>query len=388
MSSYVSRINESGSKLWKNNSPLLNSLNIELTERCNNNCVHCFINLPEKDSQVKSKELTNEDLKRILTEAAALGALNVRFTGGEPLLREDFEDIYLFTRRLGLKVRLFTNARLITPRLADLFTRVPLMEKIEISVYGMRKETYEAVTRIAGSYEEFQRGVNLLIDRKIPFVVKGALLPFNRDDVDIFEKWASTIPWMEGPPSHSMFFDLRGRRDSLSKNRLIETMRVSPEDGISFLSRRREEYVKGVSEFCSKFLRPPGDMLFSCGAGKRVCLDAYGVLQPCISLRHPDTVYDLKSGTLKNALIDFFPRLRKTRATNSDYLTRCARCFLKALCEQCPAKSWMEYGSLDSPAEYFCEIAHAQARDIGMLGEKENAWEVENWMERIKWMQI
>ena len=57
----------------------------------------------------------------MLTEAAGLGALSVRITGGEPLLRPDFEDLYVFARRLGLEVLLFTNARLITPELADLF---------------------------------------------------------------------------------------------------------------------------------------------------------------------------------------------------------------------------------------------------------------------------
>ena len=61
------------------------------------------------------------------------------------------------------------------------------------------------------------------------------------------------------------------------------------------------------------------------------------------------------------------PRLRELRATNPEYLRRCARCFLKGLCEQCPAKSWAEHGTLDTPVEYLCEVAHAQARWLGWL---------------------
>jgi radical SAM protein with 4Fe4S-binding SPASM domain len=107
------------------------------------------------------------------------------------------------------------------------------------------------------------------------------------------------------------------------------------------------------------------------------------MLQPCLSLRHPDTVYNLKSGSLRDALINFFPRLRELKASNPEYLARCARCFLRSLCEQCPAKSWTEDGTLDTPVEYFCQIAHAQARDLGLLREREDAWEVTNWKERI-----
>ena len=87
--------------------------------------------------------------------------------------------------------------------------------------------------------------------------------------------------------------------------------------------------------------------------------------------------------TLKRALEESFPAMREIRATNPDYLRRCARCFLKGLCEQCPAKSWMEYGTLDTPVEYLCQVAHAQARFLGLLGKEESAWEVEDWKERV-----
>ena len=134
--------------------------------------------------------MTTEQVKDILQQAADLGCLQVRFTGGEPLLRPDFEELYLYARRLGLKVLLFTNARLITPHLADLFAHIPPLVTIEITVYGMRRESYEAVTRGPGSFAQFWRGVNLLLERNVPFVVKSALLPQNKHEMDEFEAWA------------------------------------------------------------------------------------------------------------------------------------------------------------------------------------------------------
>ena len=135
---YTKKINISEATLWHGKGPLLSRLNLELTERCNNDCIHCNINRPEGDGGARGRELKTEEWETLLQQAAELGALSVRFTGGEPLLREDFEALYLFARRLGLRVQLFTNGRLITPRLADLFARIPPLEKIEITVYGMR----------------------------------------------------------------------------------------------------------------------------------------------------------------------------------------------------------------------------------------------------------
>ena len=384
-SNYVTKISANKTSFWKNSKPFLGRLDMEITERCNNNCIHCYINLPTDDPEAEKKELSTQEIKNILKEAVSLGCMTVRFTGGEPLLREDFEELYVFARKQGLKVLVFTNATLIDEHMVDLFTAIPPLEKIEITVYGMKKNSYESVTRISGSFEAAWKGIKLLLERKIPFVVKGALLPDNKEEIAEFEKWAATIPWMDRPPSYSMFFDLRCRRDNIDKNRHIKNLRFSAKDGLKILTRRKDKYIKKMKEFCSKFMHPPGDKLFSCGAGcGGGCVDAYGYFQPCMMVRHPDCICDLKTVSLKNALTDFFPKIREMKSENLDYLGHCAKCFLKGLCEQCPAKSWMEHGTLDTSVEYLCEIAHIQARYMGLIKDDEKAWEVNNWKERIK----
>ncbi|MCU0593882.1 MAG: radical SAM protein [Desulfobacterota bacterium] len=381
---YIVRLSSQRAPLWESKKPLLLELDLELTERCNNNCLHCSINLPADDRGAQKRERSTEAVELALKEAASLGCLTVRFTGGEPLLRRDFEELYLYARRLGLKVLLFTNATLITPSLAELFSRIPPLEKIEVTVYGMKRTSYEAATRTPGSFEAAWRGINLLLEKKVPFVVKGALLPPNKDEVKAFENWASTLPWMEGPPSYAMFFDLRCRRDE-KKSVSIRKIRTAPEEGVRFLARRNQERLKEMKAFCSRFIGPPGDDLFSCGAGVNGgCLDAYGRFQLCMDLRHPDTVYDLTRGSLNEAMKRFFPQVRAMKAKHPGYLARCARCFLKGLCEQCPGKSWMEHGTLDTPVEYLCDIAHAEARQIGLLDAREKGWEVKDWRERIR----
>ena len=86
----------------------------------------------------------------------------------------------------------------------------------------------------------------------------------------------------------------------------------------------------------------------------------------------------------KEALTVFFPKLREMKAENPEYLKRCARCFIRGLCGQCPARSWIEHGTFDSPVEYLCRVAHSRAQDLGLLHKGESAFEVENWHERIR----
>jgi MoaA/NifB/PqqE/SkfB family radical SAM enzyme len=401
-SKYVTKLKPDQVALWQDKKPLLGGLDMELTERCNNNCIHCCINLPADHRAARERELSTEEIKAILSEAAALGAMQVRFTGGEPLLRPDFEDLYLFARRLGMRVLIFTNARLITPHLADLFARIPPLVTIEVTVYGMHAASYEAVTRAPGSFAQFWRGVNLLLDRRVPFIVKSALLPPNRAEIAEFEAWAKTIPWMTRRPSYAMNFDLRNRRDDARKNAQIAALRLSPPETVAMLTRDEAKYRQEMHEFASKFMGPPGDVLFRCGAGHGMCIDAYGRAQPCMGIRAPELTVDVvgagsprPSGSSRprnqgeetsplQAALAQFAALRDLRATNPEYLRRCARCFLKGLCEQCPAKSWAEHGTLDTPVEYLCQVAHAQARDLGLLGEDEHGWEVIDWRERIE----
>ena len=381
---YVKKIRTGEARLWPSRKPALTRLDIELTERCNNDCVHCSVNRPAGDREARGREWGAESWKKLLDEAAALGCLVVRLTGGEPLLRDDFEEIYIHARRLGLRVMIFTNATLVTPGLARLLEDMPPLEAVEVSVYGMKKETYEAVTRAPGSFDAFRRGLGLLRENGVPFIVKGAVLPATRGEMDEFEAWAAGLPGAAGLPSHALLFDLRSRREGL-KNALISSLRTDADEFVRFSRRYGEEAVGEWRDLCARSGGGHGGRLFSClPSGGSAAVDPYGRLQYCLGLRHPATVYNLAAGSLREAVTEFLPAVRDTRSAGRAYLERCGRCFLKGLCEQCPAKSWAEHGTLDTPVEYFCGIAHAQAVAAGLLEPGEKAWTVTDGAARTK----
>jgi len=381
---YVKKIRSGEARLWPSRRPPLTRLDIELTERCNNDCVHCSVNRPAGDREARGREWGAESWKKLLDEAAALGCLVVRLTGGEPLLRDDFEEIYIHARRLGLRVMIFTNAALVTPGLARLLKDMPPLEAVEVSVYGMKEHTYEAVTRTPGSFDAFRRGLGFLREHGVPFIVKGAVLPATRGEMDEFEAWAAGLPGAAGLPSYALLFDLRSRRDG-RKNALISSLRTDADEFVRVSRRHGEDAVGEWRDFCARSGGGRGGRLFSClPSGGSAAIDPYGRLQYCLSLRHPATVYDLATGSLREAVTEFLPAVRDMRSAGRAYLERCGRCFLKGLCEQCPAKSWAEHGTLDTPVEYFCGIAHAQAVAAGLLEPGEKAWTVTDGVARTK----
>ena len=139
MSSHHVEIQEFGlwEKMGDRRRPL--SFDLELTARCNNDCRHCYINLPAGDRAARAAELTTAEILDIAGQAADLGALWCLVTGGEPLLRDDFTEIYLGLKRLGLLISVFTNACLVTPAHVELFRQYPPRD-IEVSVYGATRE--------------------------------------------------------------------------------------------------------------------------------------------------------------------------------------------------------------------------------------------------------
>lgn len=354
--------------LWekiKNNRNVV-SFDLEITARCNNNCRHCYINLPVRDRQVKSKELSLNQMKNIIDQSADLGALWCLITGGEPLLREDFIDIYLYLKKKGFLVSVFTNASLITKEHIDIFKKYPPWN-IEVTVYGVTKETYERVTRVAGSYEAFMKGLALLLKNGIKVRFKAMALRSNVHELPDIAKFyrERTKDYFRFDP----FLHLRLDSDT-KRNEEIKSERLSPEEIVRIEKADPERYgalEKGYGKFIvPEFKKFRCDHLFHCGAGNASFNISYdGYFRLCSSLLHSDCIYDLKKGKLEDAWRNFVPKVRDMRSKNKEYLKKCHKCPIINLCKWCPAHSHLETGELDTPVDYFCEVAHARAEALG-----------------------
>ncbi len=345
------------------------SFDLEVTARCNMGCAHCFINLPAGDRAAKAKELSLEEIGRIADEAIELGAVWVLVSGGEPLLRDDFTEIYMLLKRKGLLVSVFTNATLVRPDHVELFRKYPPRD-LEVSVYGATKETYERVTRRPGSWDAFTRGLHLLEEGGVRVRLKAMALRSNVHELPAMSEFcrAHTKDYYRFDPL------LHGRFDGDEKrNAEIRAERLSPDEIVAIERADAERFgamEKGCGDLIFEDCCETGcDHLFHCGAGNGSFSVGYdGTFRLCSSLWAPGTTYDLRTGSLKEAWEELVPRVRDMRSQDSAFLATCRTCPIINLCLWCPAHAHLECGAMDRRVDYFCRVAHARAAALGYKG--------------------
>jgi radical SAM protein with 4Fe4S-binding SPASM domain len=326
---------------------------MEVTFRCNLHCAHCYI--PGKGKN--TEELNTGELCLLIDEFAKEGLLWLHITGGEPLLREDFKDIYLHAKHKGIIPVLFTNGTLITPELADMFAEFPPIST-EITIYGASRRTYERVTGVPGSFDRCIQGIDLLRERGLKLKLKTMLMTLNENELYDMQAFAERrgLKFRYDPNINA---SLTGSKNPCS-------LRLSP-DKILEIESRDPERLEGYKEFTEKFWGPPGPYLFPCGAGlNSFHMDPFGNLSLCILARFKS--YNLKEGTFKEAWHEFIPSIRELRKSRH---TRCDSCEIAPLCVNCPGWAFLENGDPEEPVEFLCTLAHLQREVFGLDGIKE-----------------
>lgn len=345
------------------------SFDYEATARCNLDCRHCYINAPAGDKAARKRELSVSEAGRIAAEAAVQGAVWCLLTGGEPLLRKDFFDLYQAVLSKGLLVSLFTNATLVTDEHVRFFKKFPPRD-IEVTVYGVTRETYERVTRTPGSFAAFERGLDRLLASGVTVRLKAMALRSNKHEIPAIGDYcrARTKDYYRFDPQLHLRFD----RDE-ARNTLIRAERLSPRE-VARLERSDPERFGALTAACSEILpAEPAEgaplqecrHIFRCGVGQRsFVVGPEGLLRPCLSLQHPDFLYDLRTGSLADAWTRFLPAVLHRESHRPEYLAKCGRCPIVNLCLWCPAHAYLETGELDLPIEEFCRVAEARAEGL------------------------
>lgn len=347
-------------KAEQNRTPLM--FDLELTARCNNKCRHCYINLPEKKLETIEKEISFDQIKAIVDQAVSMGTLWCLITGGEPLLRDDFADIYMYLKKKGLLLSVFTNATLLTDEHIRIFKKYP-PRNMEVTVYGITPQTYEKVTRNPGSFQLFKEGIKKLKEAGIKTGLKAVAMRSNFHELpDIFSycRKFSDTEFRFDP-----FLHFRYDGDP-SRNKDIQSERLTADEIVNLEKEDKKRY-HSLRKSCEKSLEFPSGVqnspyVFRCSAGiNSFLIDSFGHFRVCASFCHPDYVYDLKKISLSQVWHDFVPDLIHKQSDRKEFLEKCAKCQLIDLCMWCPATAHLETGKIDMPVDSFCQMAQKRS---------------------------
>ena len=331
----MSLMAEVGQKAFDLGLPI--SVHLDVTYRCNERCVHCYLDHDDHG------EMTTAEIKDVLDQLAEAGVFFLTLSGGEVFLRRDFFEIVEYARHLQFNVKIKTNAVMIgkkeAQRLRDLN-----VDTVQISLYSHRPEVHDAITKLPKSFERTVKAIRFLHEHGVRVTIANVLMTENQNDHYGVQKLAAEIGVMYVlDPTITPMMD--GNTDVLA-------LRVAGESLPEIF--KNPALVPNQEEFCAP--PPPvseGDLDgYSCSAGHSFCyVSPYGDVFPCVQ-------FPLPTGNVRQQkfmdIWNLSPQLKEVRSIQGKDLTVCSSCSHLTSCTRCPGLAYME-GSMRGPSTADCE---------------------------------
>lgn len=309
----------------------------ELTWECNLNCRFCY------QARKSGKELSAYEIKKILGEIAGLGCLFLSFTGGEPLLREDFWEIAEYAGAKHFALTLQTNGTLINGKFAKRIRKLNFLD-VHISLLGGKAKTHDWFTRQDGSFDKVMESISILTGQKVRVVLKATLMKQNFSELSginkIAEKFGckvitSTCVSAKNNGDKSPFSFRMD--DSQVKDFYKSIFNKSPEAKRKYMPNSRE----GTA---------------NCACGRTgFCINPIGEVYPCVGL--PVPLGNLQNNNFKE-IWNKGGMLQKLREPGISSLPACSKCELLNKCVRCKGMAYIEDGSIFSRSKEACRITN------------------------------
>lgn len=330
--------------------PLPISGSFELTLRCNVRCKHCYILYPG----ATDGEMTTDQCKQVLDKLVAAGVVFLLFTGGEPMVRPDFREIYLHAKQIGLIPSLYSNATLMNEDRVEFLQQYP-PRLVEVSIYGHTEPVYESITGVPGSYKRFRRGVQLMLDAGLNVKLKTMVLKSNVHEFEQMRDWAESLgchfrfdtivnPKIDG--------DRAPLDERLTPQQIVEVEKLHPQ-AAEVAAEHRDLIVETMGVATD-------EELFHCGTGIRTFhVDPRGMLHPCMLWRK--NPYDLLNQELNANWRSHLQNIRDLKNPGG----ACTTCSSRVGCSRCPAQALLEMSDPTKNMPFHCELSQARRNAFG-----------------------
>ncbi|MCQ9205255.1 MAG: radical SAM protein [Omnitrophica bacterium] len=325
-------------KLEKNNIPVHASF--ELTWKCNTNCLHCYQN------PYQGNELKLEEIKDILDQLAKAGCLFLTFTGGEPLMREDFLDIarYAYEKKFALELK--TNGTLIDSYMAKQINKLNFLE-VDISIYGASTKTHDSITQSQGSFTKVISAVKYLKAQGLQVWLMLTLMKQNIEELGRVQLLADEL-------GVNFFYSpqVYAKHD---KGKQPLEFRLSDSDLKSLYLRDKEKELA--------FFKEPQKPGLICQFGRTACtINPLGEVYPCVGA--PISAGNLREQPFK----DVWQKshfLQDIRLLKRSDLEKCSSCRVSSYCFRCPGAAFLEEGDIKASYKEACRLAKIKKEVLG-----------------------
>ena len=313
---------------------------IELTPKCNMNCIHCYL----QEHHIE-QEMSYKHIIEILDILYDEGILFLTFTGGEIFTRKDFIDIYLYAKKRGFMVELFTNGALLTDEIVKVLKKYPPI-LVDVSIYGASETTYKKITKCHNMFEKVIENCKKMIKNNIRVALRTPVLTYTLDEIEEMRKIADDIG--------AVFCTSFEISPTIDRDTKTQQYQVNIKDSLAYEVKEYFEKEYHEKREIPESYKPKNEPIpiFLCNMGKGgLVIDYEGNLLPCMKFRHIGKKLTKKNfESIWKSYDKYY--LLKTKSDN-----KCNSCDARYYCEICPAEMDFLYGNMEYRNELMCKVA-------------------------------
>ena len=333
--------------------PRLNGLQFELTSRCNERCIHCYIPNPKKNA---GGDMPIEKVKSIIDEFAEMGGLHVTLSGGEVFLHKDIIPIIQYCREKDMQISILSNL------IALKDEQIPYIKEanvslIQTSLYSMEPAIHDLITTVPGSQAKTKAAIEKLVAADIPVQISCPVMKANCKGYADVLQYAQSLR-CKAQTDYLMMAQSNCDTQNLANRISLEETEALLKDIITWDQDYKDYTLKQSSvtdEIAfnpERFARQP-----LCGAGiNDCCITENGDVYPCAGWQAM-----VCGNVYKQSLKDIWdnsPQFKQVRAVTQGDFPECLECEARNFCAMCLVRNYNESnGDMFKINKHFCEVA-------------------------------
>lgn len=326
--------------------PQLTSLHLEITSKCNERCVHCYIPNDSKLSDIEPLLFYN-----ILEQCKNLRLLHLTLSGGEPMLHRNFCDFLRKCKEYDLAINVLSNLTLLNDEILKEMKANPLL-CVQVSLYSMDPIIHDKITHVKGSFKKTKNAILKLIENDIPLQISCPILKQNKNSYEEVVKWAKKHKIHVGA-DYSLIGEYNHSEENLSNrlslNEISELMNHMVLNDVNYLEQivNAAELKRNISS----------DDFVCSVCHSSICIADNGNVFPCAGWQ------DYVVGNVKEtSIIEIWnnsERVQYLRNLRNKDFPKCRQCNDKEFCTICMVRNANENSNGDPliVSEFFCNIA-------------------------------
>lgn len=333
--------------------PRLSAIQFELTSRCNERCIHCYIPNAKKNAGF---DMPTEKVLSLIDEFADMGGLHVTLSGGEVFMHKDVIRIMQYCRDKDMMISILSNL------IALKDEQIPYIKEANISLlqtslYSMNPEIHDTITTIKGSHAKTKTAIEKLVAADIPIQISCPVMKANCKGYADVLQYAQSLR-CKAQTDYIMMaqadFDTQNLANRISLEETEALLRDIVEwDNDYKETTLKQKPVREEIEFDpERFAKQP-----ICGAGTNdCCITANGDVYPCAGWQSM-----VCGNVYKQPLREIWensPQFSQVRAVTQADFPECLKCEARNYCAMCLVRNYNESnGDMFKINKHFCDVA-------------------------------